>query len=305
MLRFLAFAILTLATIVNAECTAPRQRKEWLAFSDSEKADYISAVLCLHDTAPVTGYKGSTSKFEDFAGTHIIQVNYIHGVGQFLPWQHRYILWAYESALIEDCGYSGAQPYWNETKDAGAFTKSPLFQANDLSFGGDGDPNNFNCISTGPFANITLHIGPGSGVSDHCLARAISDRSSYSAGQAWVDACLAKPDYSHLWPCLAAANGIHGAGHAGVGAEMLNSQSSILDPIFYMHHGWIDKLWYDWQQADPTNRTYDIAGCTTIDRTCAQNTTLSFGMTVDSLAPDVTVGDVMNTTGDFLCYEYV
>lgn len=25
----------------------------------------------------------------------------------------RYFLWTYETALIEECGYKGAQPYWD------------------------------------------------------------------------------------------------------------------------------------------------------------------------------------------------
>lgn len=34
----------------------------------------------------------------------------VHMVGQTFPW-HRYALWTYETALRDECGYSGAQPY--------------------------------------------------------------------------------------------------------------------------------------------------------------------------------------------------
>ncbi|KAH8813802.1 hypothetical protein DL96DRAFT_1685119 [Flagelloscypha sp. PMI_526] len=271
---------LALLSPIKAACTSPRQRKDWTSLTDAEKASYISAVRCLHSVAPVSGFQGSTSIFEDFAGTHIDQ--------------HRYMMWAYESALITDCGYTGAQPYWNETKDAGAFTKSALLQANDLSFGGDGVASNSNCVSTGPFANLTIHVGPGSQITNHCLNRAISDRSSQSAGQSYVNTCMAKTTFSEAWPCIE-NNGLHPAGHGGVGAEMINVQSAPVDPIFYMHHTWIDKLWYDWQQASPSTRTNDIAGCTT----------QGMAMSMAGITPAVTVGDVMNTQGDYLCYTYV
>lgn len=34
----------------------------------------------------------------------------IHLVGQTFPW-HRYAVWEYETALRNECGYPGAQPY--------------------------------------------------------------------------------------------------------------------------------------------------------------------------------------------------
>ncbi|KAH8813801.1 hypothetical protein DL96DRAFT_1698650 [Flagelloscypha sp. PMI_526] len=255
MYLFITFGAFALLSYVNAACTSPRQRKEWTALTDNEKSSYISAVRCLHSVTPVTAFQGVTSKFEDFAATHIDQVSIIHFVGQFLPW-HRYMMWTYENALITDCGYTGTQPYWNETKDAGVFTKSALLQANDLSFGGDGVASNSNCVSTGPFANLTIHVGPGSQITSHCLNRAISDRSSQSVGQSYVNTCMTKTTFADAWPCIE-NDGLHPGGHAGVGGEVFLA----LYPIFYMHHTWIDKLWYDWQQASPSTRTNERCQC--------------------------------------------
>ncbi|KAH8826787.1 hypothetical protein DL96DRAFT_1709936 [Flagelloscypha sp. PMI_526] len=303
MLCSILFSALAVLSVVQAACTSPRQRKDWTTLTDSEKSSYISAVRCLHGVSSVSGIVGAVSKYDDFVGTHIDQVSIIHFVGQFLPW-HRYMMWAYENALRTDCGYSGAQPYWNEIADAGAFTSSALLQANDLSFGGDGDASNNNCVSTGPFANLTLHVGPGTQVTNHCLSRAVSDRGSDAAAQSYVDTCLAYTDFSSAWQCIESTP--HAAGHAGVGSEMVNVASSPNDPLFFMHHTFIDKLWYDWQQVSPSTRTNAIAGCTTQGMgACAVATTLDYTMSMADITPDVTVGDVMDTQGDYLCYEYV
>ncbi|KAH8826786.1 hypothetical protein DL96DRAFT_1815858 [Flagelloscypha sp. PMI_526] len=326
MYRSIIFSTLTVLSVVQAACTSPRQRKDWNALTNTEKSSYISAVRCLHSVAPVSGISGATSKYEDFAATHIDQVSIIQGVGQFLPWDDVVLheCNTYESALRTDCGYTGAQPYWNETADAGAFTTSTLLQANDLSFGGDDDASNNNCVNTGPFANLTLSIGPGSQVTNHCLNRAVSNRASQSAGQSYIDACMAKTTFADAWPCIE-NNGPHGAGHGGVGAEMGNVQSSPngkhsipslcpirtnsrspRSPLLHAPHLGRDKLWYDWQQASPSTRTDAIAGCTTRGmRTCTVNTTLTYTMSMADVTPDVTVGDFMDTQGDYLCYEYI
>ena len=41
---------------------------------------------------------------------------------------------------------------------------------------------------------------------------------------------------------------------------MLNVFSSPGDPIFYLHHTWLDKLWWDWQSQNLTSRVKEIGG---------------------------------------------
>ena len=41
---------------------------------------------------------------------------------------------------------------------------------------------------------------------------------------------------------------------------MPNPISSPADPIFYLHHTYLDKVWADWQSIDPSSRLYDIGG---------------------------------------------
>jgi tyrosinase len=126
---------------------------------------------------------------------------------------------AHERLLREECGYKGAQPYWDETLDAGKFSESIVFSAEE-GFGGDGGPRpplqlTPGCIVTGPFANYTLHIGPGYENTDHCISRAIYDDVSKWSSQEVIDKCLAMETFEEAWPCMEHNEGPHGGGHRG------------------------------------------------------------------------------------------
>jgi hypothetical protein len=79
--------------------------------SNSEKVAYSTAVNCLLNTPSKSGSfcPGCKSRYDDFVAVHINQTLTIHGTANFLSW-HRYFVWAYESALRNECGYQGWQP---------------------------------------------------------------------------------------------------------------------------------------------------------------------------------------------------
>lgn len=92
-----------------------------------------------------------------------------------------------------------------------------------------------------------------------------------------MNKCLAKATFAEAWPCIEAQP--HGGGHGGVGGEvsgtqmkreecmrwlmneqMVNPVSSPGDPLFYLHHTWLDKVWADWQARNKTQRIKEIGG---------------------------------------------
>ncbi|KAM7183930.1 hypothetical protein V8F20_012429 [Naviculisporaceae sp. PSN 640] len=241
------------------KCVNPPVRKSWHSLSTSERQAYIDAELCLMSKPGTLGLRGGRTKFDEFQAVHVAQAEIAHFVGQFFPF-HRLYVWAHEVALRKECGYTGGHPYWDETIDAGAFTKSILFTETP-GFGGNGVRNgSLACIETGPFASYKNPIGPGYKLQDHCISRWISDLPTNGASKSTVDACMAKTTYLDFWECVEGPTGPHGAGHGGVGADMTNPVSSPGDPVFYMHHAWLDRLWAKWQAQNPEVRLKEIGG---------------------------------------------
>jgi tyrosinase len=83
---------------------------------------------------------------------------------------------------------------------------------------------------------------------------------------------------------------------------MADVASSPGDPIFFMHHSFIDRNWRVWQNADPA-RVSEVGGNTVADGSGPQ-LDLSFVLTSMGLRDDVTVGDVIDSQGGHLCYQY-
>jgi len=201
------------------------------------------------------GLRGTKTRFDEFQAIHQLQTYATHFVGAFLPF-HRLMMHAHETALRNECGYTGYQPYWHEQLDAGKFSRSSLLDATN-GFGSDRSRTT-GCITNGPFANYTNSLGPGYEVTSHCINRRISDAMSTMSSQAQVDAYLALLDFKTAWPCIEGQP--HTGGHASVGGQMQNGVSSPGDPLFYLHHTWLDKVFWDWQARDRTTRVSRVGG---------------------------------------------
>lgn len=102
--------------------------------------------------------------------------------------------------------------WWDETRDAGNFMASPLLDPK-TGFGGNGTGPD-NCVTNGPFANTTLHIGPGHDATEHCLSRKVSEFNSTLGNETYVQAAHELSTYLEFWELTGFTT--HGAGHSGV-----------------------------------------------------------------------------------------
>lgn len=72
------------------------------------------------------------------------------------------------------------------------------------------------------------------------------------------------------------------------------------DPIFFLHHAMIDRVWWLWQQQNPSVRNADYSGVEYAN----QPATLDSIMYMSGFAPDRVVRDFMTTNNNDLCYRY-
>lgn len=96
--------------------------------------------------------------------------------------------------MLDECGYTDPLPYWDETRDAGSFSKSPIFDKT-YGFGGSGSGSQ-NCVTDGPFVGAKVNIGPGFKDQERCVNRRITDFLSTQCGASYVKSAIAPNNYN-------------------------------------------------------------------------------------------------------------
>jgi len=86
------------------------------------------------------------------------------------------------------------------------------------------------------------------------------------------------------------------------------------DPMFFLHHAMIDKIWYEWQLRSSTNKNafgggsisiqVDPVGAAAYPNGAPPFLDTSSAIPGDGLWDGYTVQDVMDTVGGKLCYIY-
>ncbi|KAK9773473.1 hypothetical protein SCAR479_09805 [Seiridium cardinale] len=296
----------TAATADASACSAnPNIRFEWKQYSDSDRLAFVSAVKCLMNKPASGNFPPAKSRYEDFVRIHQSYMNNVHNNAKFLIW-HRYYLWSFEQVLRTECGFDRAMVWWDETLDAGKFAQSDMF-TNNLYFGSlpNADANgNAVCISDGEFAGLISNIGPGeSTTTPHCLSRAVDESDTAQCSTDYINYCNERTSYADYESCL--EYGPHGYGHNGIGGTMSDVWASPSDPIFWMHHSFVDHSWTMWQNAD-TARILGIDGTDASGNALTLDTMVYMG----GIRPDVRVRDIIDTLGgtqigsETFCYRY-
>lgn len=152
---------------------------------------------------------------DQYADEHATHFNHgIHHSSHFLPW-HRDFIRRFEDEL-RTFHPEITLPYWNSVADTQ--TSDPVW---DDSFLGQFDD-------------------------DWNLNRALG--SDVLPSQNALDTALGHATYDAFWPDL--ETNVHNPPHRWVAGEMAGAASPH-DPVFYLHHCWIDLLWAQWQLRNP------------------------------------------------------
>lgn len=102
--------------------------------------------------------------------------------------------------------------------------------------------------------------------------------------------------------------GVHSAGHftwgGDPGGDFMNSPA---DPAFWLHHAYIDRIWWIWQNLDVASRTFSVGGTITVlnnppSRNASLDDTVNSGLN----GKNITIRDAGSTIGAKpFCYIYV
>jgi tyrosinase len=157
----------------------------------------------------------STGVVDELAEIHASHFDHnIHRSSHFLPW-HRELLVRFEAALQEHHP-DVTIPYWDSTVD-----RSPADPLWDFGFLGQFDD-------------------------EWDLGRALGSFTLPTVQQ--VQTNRGRTSYDPFWRELESV--IHNPPHVWVGGVMAGVASPG-DPVFYLHHCWIDLLWTLWQHGHP------------------------------------------------------
>lgn len=158
----------------------------------------------------------STGLVDRFARMHARHFSMgIHRSSHFLPW-HREMIRRFEQQL-QDFLPGIALPYWNSSVDRGT----------SVALWNNGFMGQFNAAW-----NLRRALGASGTLPTRLQVQTNRGRGAYNV----------------FWPEL--ERDIHNPPHVWVGGEM-NDFDSPHDPVFYLHHCWIDKLWAMWQIDHP------------------------------------------------------
>ncbi|KAH6684269.1 hypothetical protein B0J14DRAFT_664116 [Halenospora varia] len=328
-------------------------RKEFGDMTTAERDDYTSSVKCLMKAPSklsATSYPGAKTRYDDFVVVHINMTMSVHSTANFLHW-HRYYVWAYEVALRTECGYKGYQPYWNWGKYPDP-TTSPIFNGDAHSMGGNGESvkhagyrlgmanimvpagKGGGCVTTGPFANTTVNLGPlapsvdtalkipknprsdGYGYNPRCLRRDVSNyfTTQYTRPVDIANQIKAAKDIDTFQTSLqtdtAKAFGLHTSGHYSIwgdpGGDFYVSPG---EPVFWLHHGQIDRHWWIWQNQDPASRVMQYKGGTVMMQANSKPGKIEDIQQLSVAAPAISQGglpskSLVSTLAGPFCYIY-
>ncbi|KAL9109899.1 MAG: hypothetical protein Q9227_005422 [Pyrenula ochraceoflavens] len=290
-------------------------------------------------------YPGALNRYLDFTVVHIERTLHIHIDALFLSWHRNFIRIMQKTMRDEcgytgsmpywDWAKWADDPASSPIFDGGPYSlgadgeyldDGPLILGPNLTLphGGGGGclkPGHFDdWISTmGPYdVNIifdgTGELRPGMFTNlstTKCLQRDVNAAVAQTyTNQILVDEDLATINVGDFQTLMNGAPGtsnvgLHAGGHFTIGKIGSDFFASPQDPAFWVHHGNVDRLWAQWQAADPENRQYAVSGTSTVlNIPPSPNVTLDYVETFLGLDDDMVIRDLMSITDGPFCYRY-
>ncbi|KAJ9080076.1 hypothetical protein DSO57_1028903 [Entomophthora muscae] len=228
------------ASRILPECNGQaRTRKNLRDMSRPEVNRYFNAIKRLNSGRKPT-------RWDMYAGIHREQYANIHGTPLFLVW-HRMMLYSIEKDL-QNIDASVTIPYWDWTSFSQHPRSDPVFSQR--LFGGIGNGRT-GCVTTGAFTRFPVYFWHSGQESIHCLTRRDDIfRRPFTSATVIDHNYLDLTDIAEFGEAIEGVP--HGTVHNNIGGEFAG-HASPGDPLFYSHHAFVDKLWFDWQNRHKAN----------------------------------------------------
>lgn len=210
-------------------------RKNIMGLSSAESTNFYNAIYAMQHTVQpspntnsnMTIWKFQVAMHEGHPSTNPNFGSYVHGKLFFLAW-HRMYIYFFERIMRRymPVGDAMGLPYWNY-QSYGMIP--PMFR------------NAFTNNVVNTLYNTTRNRNMTNGGSLPSFTPTGQTRSSTIDFQ--IKRALSKPNF---YPFQLTLEDALGGVHQAVGGNMYNARTAAEDPLFYIHHANIDRLWQVW-----------------------------------------------------------
>lgn len=247
--------------------------------TDDQKRRYVNAFLALKSQDSVI-HPGSQSRYDDFVETHLNAMwdfaandmrplSWGHGDSVFLPW-HRELIYQFEK-LLQSVDPSVTIPYWDWTRNQSAADLGFPFKHPFIGVDGDDadndrvkrqpgapmpypyafDPESWSSTITVIDPDDTLNFFQRA-FGEFDIAGTSNDAPNLPQNDVVVTGTAttfrAAIDATNSYLTLRSrSEDLHNLVHRWTGGNMLR-MTSPNDPVFFMHHANIDRMWSIWQK---------------------------------------------------------
>lgn len=211
---------------------AIRYRKNINCLSSNELHNLREAYQAIYDLP-----EGSPDSFATLGGIHGLPAPTWcdHGSPGFLTWHRAYMV-AFERAL-QAHGCKIMLPYWNWSSGPTTGVPAACREATYVNRAGDTVPNP---LYAGPIASAA-----GGGTT---ARRPDIDTTTFGDLATSAQSAMTAATFASFQTSM---NGPHGGVHVRTGGQMSSVAYAGFDPIFYLHHCNVDRLWWNWQNSHP------------------------------------------------------
>ncbi len=242
----------------------PWREPEVLAYAQA-----VAAMQALDEAEPGNGtnWANQAAIHERQAGApndpDLLQDQCQHGGWYFLPWHRMYLAYFEDilrSHMAPEMAETWALPYWNPSDDPARRVLPPAFREENLPDSAGGGPNPLFVSQRGHFpheVNAGEPMSPTAVGLQAALLPAVFTLPDFSPVQGFGGG---KTGFHHGARGAAGPleNAPHGAVHVAVGGVLEDGSpdgymsafgTAALDPVFWLHHCNLDRLWEVWNRA--------------------------------------------------------